>query len=96
MTVLSLEEGDEVALGTKYKDTVFGITGVAMAQCRYFTGCDHVQLQWEKDGEIKSDWFDIVRLAPVKARAKRTATTRSRGGPADRPPTRGPGETMRD
>lgn len=87
-----LEQGDRVDLGEKYKDDVHGLTGVATAQCSYLTGCDHILLEFMKDGEVKSQWVDILRLARFGGRAKKkTKTSRRRtGGPAPHPPSRGP------
>jgi hypothetical protein len=78
-----------VVMGKEYRDTVLGIQGRVIAICKYVTGCDHAELAWAKDNEIKSVWVDVVRLEPVKknAPAKKAHRKSRLGGPANHPPS---------
>jgi len=73
-----LKETD-IVLGQKYKDTIHGFEGIAMALCHYLTGCSQVQLELLKDEtEIHSMWFDITRIEGVEI-------DEVPGGPQDHP-----------
>lgn len=79
----------KIKLGKKYRDKILGAEGIATAQCKYLTGCDHVQLSWRKDDETKEDWIDIVRLELVPEPKKEKLVSANKiGGPAAHPPKR--------
>lgn len=54
-------------LGKKLKDKITGFEGIAVAHCKYLTGCDQYGLQPPlRDGKIEpSQWFDEGRLEVV-------------------------------
>ena len=63
-------ESEELILGEKYKDNIHGITGIATQHCRYFTGCDRVNIEHLVNKEVKDLYIDITRLVPVSKKAK--------------------------
>ena len=82
---------DKVKLGKTYKDTIHGIEGVATARSEYLTGCNRVCLEFVKEGEIKTWWFDepqLVLVKGVKPKAKKPEKPEDRGGPAPVAPSR--------
>lgn len=76
----------EIVLGKTYRDTIFGIEGIATAHCKYITGCDHIRLDRLKDEKVESEWFDIARLEVVKKKVVSLKKTSKVGGPASHPP----------
>lgn len=79
-----------VTLGKRYRDTVHGVEGVAVAKYVYLTGCDRVCLEWPKDGDIKSATFDVTQLEAVSD-ASPVRTTKTAGGPGRVPPSKSTG-----
>lgn len=77
-------KNSDITLGTKYRDKVHGIEGVAVSKHVYLTGCDRVVLEWVKDGEIKDASFDATQLIEV-AQEKPVRAARIPGGPARTP-----------
>ncbi len=86
-----LRQGDQVKLGELYRDTVHGRKGIAVAQCRYLSGCDHVGLErLDKDGKLEEFWIDIlVAELAVDEPAESVPPAKRTGGPQAHPPTRG-------
>ena len=78
----------QIQLGATYKDCVHGIEGVAVSSHHYLTGCDRVCLEWVKDGETKSEFFDVNRLERVGDSLVTVPTGEDVGGPATAPPSR--------
>lgn len=70
----------DIKLGEEYKDIQTGIKGIATAVYFYLHGCERVNLEVVKDGEIKEYTFDSPRMVSVKTNIK--ATTNRTGGPA--------------
>ena len=58
--------GTEFTLGRKYRDTVLGTEGVAIAGASYLTGCDQLQLAArDANGMPYSVWIDVTRIEGV-------------------------------
>lgn len=74
----------KIKLGSKYRDDIHGIEGVAVCHSKYLTGCDQIQLEYLKDGEIHSCWFDITRLVGVRV----SRADKKPGGPQAHAPAR--------
>jgi len=71
-----------IRLGSRYKDRLHGIEGIATARTKYLEGCDRICLEnIDKDETIREYWFDITRLLPVKSRKDP-----ENGGPNKIPP----------
>ncbi len=53
-----------VKLGTKVKDKITGVSGVATARSDYLYGCVRICVEYlnKKSGELKELWFDEQRL----------------------------------
>jgi hypothetical protein len=59
--------GTEFTLGTKYRDKVLGIEGVAVASATYLTGCHQIKLAArDANGMPYSQWFDVTRIEGVQ------------------------------
>jgi hypothetical protein len=59
--------GAKFTLGQKYRDTVLGVEGVAVASATYLTGCDQIQLAArDANGMPYSQWFDVTRIEGVR------------------------------
>ncbi len=71
----------KIELGTKYRDTLHGIEGIATVQSIHLTGCDRICLEYLKDGEVKDIWVDITRLEGME-------TGDTPGGPGKVAPSR--------
>ncbi len=85
-------QGDRVTFGRKYRDRILEIEGVATAQCSYITGCDHVLLEWMRDGKHDDHWVDILRLERVVSSSPvESVSAPKTGGPAPHPPSRSHG-----
>lgn len=81
----------DVKLGSRYRDKTHGLEGVATALAQYMTGCNQVRLEFVKDGEIKSYWFDEPNVELVKEeQAAPPVAEKDRGGPRGVPPNRHP------
>jgi len=74
----------DIEFGKSYRDTITGVEGRAVGSARYMNGCERVQLEWAKDGDVKSEWFDTQRLELVATGERQGAAVRAGG-----PPTRG-------
>ena len=82
---------EQVKLGSKYRDKIHGIEGIAMARTEYLTGCNRVALEFVKDGEIKPWWFDEPQLELVEEKKPEVPVTdKTRGGPGPVAPSRDP------
>jgi hypothetical protein len=58
--------GTEFILGKKYRETVLGTEGVAIAGAIYLSGGDQIQLAWtSSDGSANHQWYDATRIEPV-------------------------------
>jgi hypothetical protein len=58
--------GIEFFLGNKYRDTVLGTEGIAVAGAAYLSGGDQIQLAWSGTlGEANHQWYDATRVEPV-------------------------------
>ncbi|MDQ3672694.1 MAG: hypothetical protein M3364_09720 [Actinomycetota bacterium] len=78
---------DPVTLGRKYRDELTGLEGVATGRHEYMYGCVRWTLEFEKDGEIKTEVFDEQRLLLVETSERPQALATS-GGPRPEPPRR--------
>ena len=58
-----------IKLGAKVVDKISGLKGVAVAQCIYIQGCNHIGIQAPaKDGAIPPiQWIDEPHVRVVKA-----------------------------
>lgn len=78
----------EVTLGKKYKDSISGFSGVAVARTTYLFNCVRVMLsptKLKKDGDFLPDtWFDEPVLVAVKSKKviKVKKSAGSIGGPS--------------
>ena len=89
---------DRIKLGHTYKDRIHGIVGIANCDCRYLTGCDRVELQYVRDGEVKEIWSDATMVdevlegedfrEPIVVPTREVA--KDNGGPRKPPPSRNP------
>ncbi len=74
----------KIELGKKYRDDIHHLEGVAVCHAKYLTGCDQIQLEFMKDGEIHNCWFDISRLEGIKV----APADQKPGGPQAHAPAR--------
>lgn len=81
----------EVTLGTKVRDSITGLTGVAVSRTVYLNGCVRfgVQPQVVKDGKVADvEYVDAEQLEEVKPESDMPAAgagSASPGGPAPAP-----------
>jgi hypothetical protein len=62
-----LLNGTEFILGKKYRDTVQGVEGLAIAGASYLTGCDQINLaSKDANGLPFTHWVDVTRIEGVK------------------------------
>lgn len=79
-----------VTLGEKYRDSITGFEGVAVARYTYLNGCVRIDLERaDKDGKPESWIFDEQRLVAVTTGWRVRSTARV-GGPRDDPRARFP------
>lgn len=69
----------DIILGERYRDSQTGIEGVANAVIFFQHGCERVDLEYVKDGEVKGQSFDAPRLVHIDS--GKQATTKRKGGP---------------
>ena len=77
-----------IALGSKVRDTVTGLTGIATCRCEYLNGCVRyaVQPSVDKDGKyIDSYWIDEGQIKVLKEPAVLRKSGKATGGPGDEP-----------
>ena len=77
-------KGKDVKLGSKLRDTVTGLEGMAIAKTEWMNGCWRITLQPAelKDGKpVDSSAFDVEQLELAKA--SKVAAAKPHGG--DRP-----------
>lgn len=70
-----------IKLGSLVKDSLTGLSGIAIARCEYLNGCVSVEVQPKgiKDGKpLPATWVD-EQLLDIESKAKV-------GGPQSRPP----------
>lgn len=75
-------------LGKKYKDTLSGFEGTAIAVIKYITGCIQYELKaygLHEGVPLKAQWFDEIRLEQVDE-SETVLPEGPNGGPADHPP----------
>ena len=71
-------------LGKKVRDTVTGVTGIAIAKIEYMNGCVQYNIQPKvvKDGvAAEARWVDVGQLELVKVRKAASAKPGDTGGP---------------
>ena len=51
-----------IKLGDKVKDSITGISGIAIARCEYLYGCVQIGVEYAKDGAPETTYFDEQRL----------------------------------
>ena len=58
----------KIELGKTYMDTISGFTGIATARAEYLHDTDFVRRSSRElvDGEAKSEWFSVGRLAEAE------------------------------
>jgi hypothetical protein len=80
----------KITLGKKYKDKVHGIVGTATCLTTYLSGCDRVNLEYVKDGEIKCIHVDapMLEAVPTAKSVKGPTEAKKRGGPRAMPPAK--------
>ncbi len=78
-----------VELGKRYRDKVHGTEGVATMRTEFLTACARVTLEYQKDGEVKSNSFDepMLDLVLDAAPAPPPAAGSKPGGPGDGAPS---------
>lgn len=77
----------EIKLGDKYRDTISGFEGTAIARHEYIHGCTRITLQAAaQGGEIKEYSFDAPALEAVDG--PQTFTSQRTGGPRPTPAAR--------
>lgn len=54
-----------INLGAKYRDSLTGLEGVAVARVEYLTGCVQIGLTFLKDGVPHTEYLDDMRLTDV-------------------------------
>ena len=90
-----IEQGDKEwakMRGTKVRDKVTGLQGIAVARCMYLHGCDHIAIQPMADnkrGRVpRMVWFDVMQVESVGDKKRRTCVPKNfgYGGPGDHPP----------
>lgn len=79
-----------IKLGSKVKDSITGLTGIATSRCVYLHGCVHIGITPTelKDGKpIDSCWFDEQRVEVLEEKAPDVspASSATSGGPASSP-----------
>ena len=91
------ERMEEIELGSKVKDTITGLVGIATARCLYIHGCDHIGIQPpadQKTGKVPSlVWVDSPQVETLKINRNRKWRRRSipnapplrSGGPGEHP-----------
>ena len=87
-----------ITLGSKVKDTVHGMVGVATARCEYLNGCVSIKVEVtdKEKRSLREYWIDEVQLKAVvvrkrtaKVAAKKTGMSRTYGVHPT-PPSRNP------
>lgn len=83
--------------GTQATDRITGVAGTVTGFCDYITGCRQYQLEWEKDGQPHSRWFDESRLSwgdviyvdlePTERLQASAFEPNAPGGPVSNPPS---------
>jgi hypothetical protein len=78
-------------LGLTFRDVITGFEGVAIAHCRYITGCNQTLIaprMVEENGKpIMPEWFDDQRLTHEERANRVTLDNGNTPGP-DKPPSR--------
>ena len=74
----------EIKLGERYRDTVHGIEGVAVAIIHHLHGCDRVALELVVEGKIETMWFDLPQIEGIET----PKNGKKPGGPGITPPGR--------
>lgn len=85
MGTITMDEAD-IKLGERYRDTLTGFEGTAIAKHEYIHGCTRVTLQAVVRDEIKDYAFDAPALEEVGSGA--TVTSLRTGGPRATPAPR--------
>lgn len=75
-----------IKLGSKVKDSITGLTGIATSRTEYLYGCVHIGItpQETKDGKAcEPQWFDEQRVEVLKEKKPwfSPASSASSGGP---------------
>lgn len=74
-----------IKLGDEVRDTVTGLTGIAVARHQYLQGCDRITIQppLDNDGKIQDSYtFDEPQCEVVfPAKVTRKAADKDPGGP---------------
>lgn len=76
-----------IKLGSKVKDSITGLTGIATSRTEYLYGCVHIGVTPTelKDGKpIESSWFDEQRIELVEEKKPEVskASSAKSGGPS--------------
>lgn len=72
----------KIKLGSRVKDKVTGIEGIAMGKLKHLTGCDQYCIQpdiTEPNKIPEQHWLDVNRLEVVKEDAVVLDTTKDKG-----------------
>jgi hypothetical protein len=80
-----------IKLGSKVRDTITGLEGVAVGRAVYLNGCISVNIEGpiNKDGQRYTDWFDEARVETIEAgHFKPQPTEATAGGPDHSTPPR--------
>lgn len=83
-----------VNLGDKVRDTITGMTGIAVVKSEHLNGCIHIAIEptaLDKDGKtVVPEFFDIQRVEVLEPGAFQQHTHTEApipGGPGPTPPT---------
>ena len=80
----------KVKLGTKVRDNITGLEGIAIARCEYLNGCIQIQIQPQKLQEngkpVDDQWIDQQQIERVKDSKPVKTDEVKRGGPQRTPP----------
>jgi hypothetical protein len=80
------KDESQIVLGERYRDSITGFTGVAVARHEYIHGCTRVSLHAMEGGDIKEFSFDAPALVAVKN--EQQFTSKRTGGPGISPKAR--------
>ena len=69
----------EAQLGQRYRDTISGLEGTAVASTLYLHGCERVSIEAMVEGEPREYAFDIPRLKLLPERTLASVTERVGG-----------------
>lgn len=83
-----------IKLGSRVKDKMTGLEGVAVARIEYLNGCERYEIQPQgltKEGDVrKSHWVDRQQMLVEIIQEEKTEVEDRPGGSRNAPPRREP------